>query len=122
MRNPRWTRPVDTQCRGGDDAGGETEGSDRCGAEAAGGRSAASAAGQKFPGTCRQWRGRSRRIGYGGCGLRRRRPLVRLAVAFKSAERLRQRMLALMRRNRMARKKPVTSDSGERRSEERRVG
>lgn len=39
---------------------------------------------------------------------------MRLHVAFKSAERLRRRMLSLTRRYRMARKKPVTPDPGER--------
>jgi hypothetical protein len=38
---------------------------------------------------------------------------MRLQVAFKSAERLRERMLALTRRYRMSRKKPVTPDPGE---------
>ena len=38
---------------------------------------------------------------------------MRLHVAFKSAERLRRRMLALSRRYRMSRKKPVTPDPGE---------
>ncbi len=39
---------------------------------------------------------------------------MRLAVAFKSAERLRRRMFAFTRRNRMAKRKPVTPVPGER--------
>jgi hypothetical protein len=38
---------------------------------------------------------------------------MRLHVAFKSAERLRRRMLALSRRIGMTRKKPATPDPGE---------